>query len=137
MRKTLIALLFAATLPAVALAMPEHGQRHGGEHHGRHFFKELDLSQEQRQQIGKLMGGQMKERHSITQRYLDKLPAAEQQAMKAELQAAETQRHDAIRALLEPAQQKAFDEQQKKREERRAEQAEFQAWKAQQASKTE
>lgn len=137
MRKTLIALLFAATLPAVALAMPEHGQRHGGEHHGRHFFKELNLSQEQRQQIGKLMGGQMKERHAITQRYLDKLPATEQQAMKAELQAAETQRQDAIRALLEPEQQKAFDEQQKKREERRAERAEFQAWKAQQASKTE
>lgn len=137
MRKTLIALLFAATLPAAALAMPEHGQRHGGEHHGRHFFQELNLNPEQRQQIGKLMGGQMQERHAITQRYLDKLPAAEQQAMDAELQAAKTQRQDAIRALLEPEQQKAFDEQQKKREERRAERAEFKAWKAQQASKTE
>ena len=54
MRKTLIALLFAATLPAVALAMPEDGKRHGGEH-GAQMLKELDLSKEQRQSIGKLM----------------------------------------------------------------------------------
>ena len=75
MRKTLTALLFAATLPAVALAMPDEGPHHGGmrgEPHGM-MFKELDLSREQRESIGKLMREQMKSRHDITQRYLDNI----------------------------------------------------------------
>ena len=77
MRKTLIALLFAATLPAVALAMPEDGKRHGGEH-GAQMLKELDLSKEQRQAVGKLMREQMDSLRTITQRYMDKLPATEE-----------------------------------------------------------
>lgn len=132
MRKTLTALLFAATLPAVALAMPDEGPHHGGmrgEPHGM-MFKELDLSREQRESIGKLMREQMKSRHDITQRYLDKLPEAEQKAMQQELEAARKQQHDSIRALLKPEQQKSFDELTKKMEERRAERAEFEAWKA-------
>ena len=132
MRKTLTALLFAATLPAVALAMPDEGPHHGGmrgEPHGM-MFKELDLSREQRESIGKLMREQMKSRHDITQRYLDKLPEAEQKAMQQELEAVRKQQHDSIRALLKPEQQKGFDELVKKMEERRAERAEFEAWKA-------
>lgn len=132
MRKTLTALLFAATLPAVALAMPDEGRHQGGirgEPHGM-MFKELDLSREQRESIGKLMREQMKSRHDITQRYLDKLPEAEQKAMQQELEAARKQQHDSIRALLKPEQQKDFDELVKKMEERRAERAEFEAWKA-------
>ena len=132
MRKTLTALLFAATLPAVALAMPDEAPHHGGmrgEPHGM-MFKELDLSREQRESIGKLMREQMKSRHDITQRYLDKLPEAEQKAMQQELEAARKQQHDSIRALLKPEQQKDFDELVKKMEERRAERAEFEAWKA-------
>ncbi|MES2821481.1 MAG: Spy/CpxP family protein refolding chaperone [Pseudomonadota bacterium] len=139
MRKTLIALLLSTTFPA--MAMTEHGQgahegREGGHRHG-HMLRSLDLNPEQRQQMGPLMREQMKNRHSITQRYLEKLPAAEQQAMEAELQAAQKANESAIRALLNPEQQKAFDAQQAKHQERRAERAEFQAWKAQQASKTE
>jgi periplasmic protein CpxP/Spy len=129
MRKTLTAALFALTLPALAIAMPEGGPRQGGEH-GSRMFKELDLSKEQQRDMRKLMGEQMKNRHEITQRYLGKLPAAEQKAMQDELKAAENKQHDAIRALLKPEQQKAFDEHQKKMQERRAEMAEFKTWKA-------
>ena len=132
MRKTLTALLFAAALPTVALAMPDEGPRHGGMRGEPHdmMFKELDLSREQRESIGKLMREQMKSRHDITQRYLDKLPEAEQKAMQQELEAARKQQHDSIRALLKPEQQKDFDDLVKKMEERRAERAEFEAWKA-------
>ena len=138
MRKTLTAVLLALTLPTLAMAMPEGSSRHGG-HHGEHcsrMFKELDLSKEQHREIRKLMGEQMKGRHAITQRYLEKLPAAEQKAMQAELQAAKDEQHNAIRALLTPEQQKAFDEHQKKMQERRAEHKAFKAWQAEQAKKS-
>lgn len=138
MRKTLTAVLLALTLPTLAMAMPEGGPRHDGGHHGEHgsrMFKELDLSKEQHREIRKLMGEQMKGRHEITKRYLDKLPAAEQKAMQEELKAAKDQQHSAIRALLNPEQQKAFDEHQKKMEERRAERQAFKAWQAEQAKK--
>ncbi|MCZ4321820.1 Spy/CpxP family protein refolding chaperone [Pseudomonas anguilliseptica] len=137
MRKTLTAVLLALTLPtlAMAMAMPEGGPRYGGGEHGSRMFKELDLSKEQQREIRKLMGEQMKGRHEITKRYLDKLPAAEQKAMQDELQAAKDKQHSAIRALLKPEQQKAFDEHQKKMEERRAEHQAFKAWQAEQAKK--
>jgi Spy/CpxP family protein refolding chaperone len=138
MRKTLTAVLLALTLPTLAMAMPEGGSRHGGGYHGEHgsrMFKELDLSREQSREIRKLMGEQMKNRHAISQRYLDKLPAAERQAMQDELKAAKDKQHSAIRDLLKPEQQKAFDEHQKKMEERRAERQAFKAWQAEQAKK--
>lgn len=141
MRKTLTALFIAAALPTFAMAAPaandlppppmegghmmgQHGPRHGGP------MKELNLTREQRQQMGKLMGEQMKARHEITQRYLAKLPAAEQKALKDELKASHEKTQQDIRALLTPEQQKKFDELQKKREQRKAEWAEFQQWKA-------
>ncbi|WP_172146425.1 Spy/CpxP family protein refolding chaperone [Pseudomonas tumuqii] len=142
MRKTLTALLLALTLPTLAMAMPEGGPHHGdgyrhGDRHGSRMFKDLDLSQEQQREIRKLMGEQMKSRHEITQRHLEKLPAAEQKAMQDELKAAKDKQHSTIRDLLNPEQQKAFDEHQKKMQERRAERAAFNAWKAEQASKAE
>ena len=142
MRKTLTALLLALTLPTLAMAMPEGGPHYGdgyrhGDRHGSRMFEDLDLSQEQQREIRKLMGEQMKSRHEITQRYLEKLPAAEQKAMQDELKAAKDKQHSTIRDLLKPEQQKAFDEHQKKMQERRAERAAFQAWKAEQASKAE
>lgn len=146
MRKTLIALLFAASLPTVALAMPEGGQqrgeeRHGSQHqggkHGMQMFKELNLSQDQRQAVGKLMREQMDSRQSITQRYLDKLPAADKQALQDELKAAKDKNQQAIRALLTPEQQTSYDAAAQKMAERHAEMAEFQAWKAQRAEKAE
>lgn len=136
MRKTLTALLLAATLPALAIAMPMHegSPRHHDRNHG--MFKELNLSQEQRQEFRKLLGEQMKSRHEITQRYLDKLPEADKQAMHQEIEKARADRHKALRELLDPEQQKAFDEHQKKMEARRAEMAEFKAWKAEKEKKT-
>lgn len=97
MRKTLIALMFAAALPTVAMAMPEgptpgpmggpEGHMMGGPGHGEHGprgkggpFSQLDLSKEQREQIGKLMGDQWHARKDLVKKYLDKLPPAEQKA---------------------------------------------------------
>lgn len=134
MRKTFTALLLAATLPTLAFAMPDGGPRHHDRDHG--MFKELNLSKEQRQEFRKLMGEQMKTHGDITKRYLDKLPEAEKQAMKKELDQARANQHKALRDLLNPEQQKAFDEHQKKMEARRAEMAEFKAWKAEKDSKT-
>ncbi|MNN48622.1 periplasmic protein [compost metagenome] len=148
MRKTLTALLIAATLPTFALAatpaatdstpheagmhMDGHGKRFGG---GHGMFRDLDLSREQRQQMGKLMGEGMKSRHDITERYMQKLPAAERKAMEDELKASREKTQKDIRALLTPEQQKKYDELQKKRELRKAEWAEFQEWKAQKDAK--
>lgn len=131
MRKTLTALLLAATLPTLAFAMPDGGPRHHDRDHS--MFKELNLSKEQRQEFRKLMGEQMKTHRDITKRYLDKLPEAEKQAMKKELEQTHANQHKALRDLLNPEQQKAFDEHQKKMEARRAEMAEFKAWKAEKA----
>ncbi|MFK0088862.1 LTXXQ domain protein [Pseudomonas sp. NPDC090755] len=137
MRKTLIALMFAAALPTVAMAMPEDGSRHGDHHRGGAPFAQLDLSREQRQQIGKLMGEQMKSRQEITQRYLEKLPAADQKALKDELQAKKDKTQADIRALLKPDQQKKFDELKKEQDARSAEWNEFKAWKAEKATKAQ
>jgi protein CpxP len=135
MRKTLTALLIAAVLPSVAMAMPSHepqqGSKHGQHHrhHGAKAFHDLDLSKEQRREIGKVMGEQMKQRHDIHQRYLDKLPAAEKQAMQKDLKANHDKSQKDIRAQLTPEQLKRFEERQKNMQERRAERAEFKAWK--------
>jgi len=153
MRKTLIALMFAAALPTVAMAMPEgHGPMggpeghmmggtgHGGEHGMRGKggpFSQLDLTREQRQQIGKLMGEQREGRQQLVKKYLYKLPAADQKAMKDEMAAAKQKTQADIRALLKPDQQKKFDEMAKKRAERQAEWQQFQAWKAQQPQKAQ
>ncbi|QXI37150.1 Spy/CpxP family protein refolding chaperone [Pseudomonas xantholysinigenes] len=138
MRKTLIALMFAAALPTVAMAMPEGGPRHDGPHHrGDAPFAQLDLSREQRQQIGKLMGEQMQQRREITERYINKLPAGEQKALKDELKASHDKTDSQVRALLKPEQQKKFDDLQKERAARKAEWKEFQAWKAEKAGKAQ
>ena len=143
MRKTLIALMFAAALPTVAMAMPggdgPMGSRHGGEHHGRGDapYSQLDLSREQRQQIGKLMGEQMHDRKQLVEKYLEKLSAADQKALKDEIAAKQAKTQSDIRAVLKPDQQKRFDEMQKKRAERQAEWKQFKEWKAQQAPKAQ
>ena len=135
MRKTLIALMFAAALPTVAMAMPEgqgpmgpmDGPRHGAQmhDHGKGPYSQLDLSREQREQIRKIMGEQMHERKQLVDKYLEKLSPADQ---KAEAE---------VRALLKPDQQQKFDAIQKKQAERKAEWAEFKAWKAQQPQKAQ
>ena len=128
MRKTLIAVLFASTLPAIAMAMPDDGQRHHG---GRHSpFEQLDLTKEQRGEMRQLMGQQMKNHREITQRYLDKLPEAERNAMQKELNANQEKTQKQVRNLLKPEQQKKFDELHEQMAAKRADRAEFEQWKA-------
>ncbi|SDH97753.1 protein refolding chaperone Spy/CpxP family [Pseudomonas delhiensis] len=151
MRKTLTALMLAATLPTLAMAatpaatdtpppphmMGDHMKDGHGPRGGWHGpFKALNLSPEQRQQVGKLMGDSMKNRHDITEKYLSKLPAADRKAMQDELKASHDKTQQDIRALLTPEQQKKFDELKKEREQRKAEWTEFQQWKAQKDGKT-
>ncbi|WAE50755.1 Spy/CpxP family protein refolding chaperone [Stutzerimonas frequens] len=136
MRKSVVALFIATALPALAFAMP--GGMHDGPHGGKkapHMFQDLDLTREQQREMRKLMGAQMKQRQAITQRYLDKLPEAERQAMQKDLDASREKTHQSMRALLKPEQQKAFDEGLKKMEDKRAERAEFLKWKAERDQK--
>jgi Spy/CpxP family protein refolding chaperone len=83
------------------------------------------------------MGEQMQQRRDITERYLNKLPAADQKAMKDEIKANHDKTEGQIRALLKPDQQKKFDELQKERAARKAEWQEFQAWKAEKGTKAQ
>lgn len=139
MRKSLIALLFATALPAAAMAMPgamhEGGQCPMGGKQGPRMFQELGLTGDQQREMHKLMGEQMQQRRAITQRYLDKLPEAEREAMQDEIQKGRDSTHQQMRALLKPEQQKAFDESLKKMEAKRAERAEFIKWKAERDQK--
>ncbi|MGY4490100.1 LTXXQ domain protein [Pseudomonas sp. TE3610] len=149
MRKTLMALMFAAALPTVAMAAPEGGPGPGfgpgpeggpGMHHERgprDGFGKLDLSPEQRQKVGQLMGEERKIDREVLHKYLEKLPAADQKAMKDELAAKHEKARADIRAVLNPTQQKQFDEMKKKEDARRAEWKEFQAWKAQKDQKAQ
>ncbi|AHL75869.1 hypothetical protein CH92_12495 [Stutzerimonas stutzeri] len=133
MRKTLIAMLFASTLPAIAMAMPDEGHRqHGGKHAP---FEQLDLTKEQKQKMRELMGEQMKSHREITQRYLDKLPEAERTSMQNELKSNKEKSQKQIRDLLKPEQQKKFDAMQEKMAAKRAERAEFKQWKAERDQK--
>ena len=144
MRKTLSALLLAAALPALAIAAPgpddmgPYHMRGDGYHHGGHMMmKGMDLTTEQRQKIRSQMREQVKSKHEITQRYLDKLPAADKAAMQKELQDNRDKTDKIIRDALTPEQQKRYDEMQKEREARRAERAEFEAWKAERDKKAQ
>ncbi|UUY08106.1 Spy/CpxP family protein refolding chaperone [Pseudomonas sp. J452] len=148
MRKTLIALLLAGALPTLALAMPEGGPRDNqhcgqdgmrGEHRGpgMRMFKDLDLSAEQRAQMGELMRERKNGPQEITQKYLDKLSETDKQALHKELENARLEHDKAIRAILTPEQQKTFDAHKAEMDKRRAEREEFAAWKAEKDSEAE
>lgn len=141
MRKTLAALLIAAAIPTAAFAMPDKAASCGpdskpGMHqkgfHGKHHdgFRGLDLTREQRQDIGRIMSEQRKAQHEIHQRYLDKLPQKDRDAMQKEMRDNRDKRQQEIRAKLTPEQQKHFDDMRKKMEERQTEWSEFKEWKA-------
>ena len=111
MRKSITALFLALALPTLAIAAPAEDHRPGpGGERGPSLFQELDLSKDQQRQVHKLMSEHMNSQRELTQRYLDKLPAAEKQALEKERKASHDKQHDAIRALLTPTQQKIFDE---------------------------
>jgi len=151
MRKTLTALLFATTLPTLAIAAPgedDMGPYHmrsegyhdghmmrGGGHHDGYMMKGIDLTAEQRQKVRSAMREQMQTHREITQRYLDKLPDADKAAMQKEQEANRDKHQKAIRDVLTPEQQKQFDQMQKDMEKRRADRLEFEAWKAERDKK--
>lgn len=142
MRKTLTALLLAAALPTLAVAGPGMGDDHGAYHkrgdgHHGHMLRGLDLTPEQRQKVGEAMRENMQTQREINQRYLDKLPAADKAAMAKEQEASRAKQQKTIRDTLTPEQQKKFDELQVEMEKRRAERAEFEAWKAERNKKAE
>ncbi|HEY8330052.1 MAG TPA: LTXXQ domain protein [Pseudomonas sp.] len=151
MRKTLTALLLAASLPTLAIAAPgedDMGPYHmrgegyhdghmmrGDGHHGGSMMGGMDLTPEQRQKVRSAMREQMQTHRDITQRYLDKLPAADKAAMQKEQEANRDKHQKAIRDTLSAEQQKQFDQMQKDMEKRRAERREFEAWKAERDKK--
>ncbi|WP_268800204.1 Spy/CpxP family protein refolding chaperone [Pseudomonas huanghezhanensis] len=147
MRKTMIALMLAAALPTVAMAMPPAPADGGPAAHGPGMdgprmhragpFERLNLTPEQRQQIGQLMREQRRTHDELNQKYLAKLSPADQKAMQDEMTATRTKTEGTIRAMLTPDQQKQFDQIQKDEAQRRADRAEFEAWKAQKAQKTQ
>ncbi|MEB0041988.1 MULTISPECIES: Spy/CpxP family protein refolding chaperone [unclassified Pseudomonas] len=138
MRKTLIALLFAAALPTVAMAMPpEDGGGHSGGMHSHSPYSQLNLTPDQRQQIGRIMFEQKRNRDEVTERYLQMLTPAQQKSMQDELAAKHIKAQSDVRALLKPDQQKQFDVIQQQEAQRRADHAEFQAWKAQKAQQAQ
>ena len=108
MRKTLIALLFAAALPTVAMAMPEgqgpmgpmDGPRHGAQmhDHGKGPYSQLDLSREQREQIRKIMGEQMHERPDRVRHDAAEIAGMD---VAAGMAAAQVEGDDATRAELD------------------------------------
>ena len=138
MRKTLTALLLAASLPTLAMAATQESHVHKpmhGEHHSRSagMFKDLNLTAEQREKVGKLMREHRNDPREITQKYLNKLPQSDRDAMKKELESARQEHDKALRAILTPEQQKTLDARKAQMEKRRAERAEFEAWKAEKA----
>lgn len=135
MRLLISALALATALPVLAVAGPHEGgmSRHAGAHHGG--YNSLDLTREQKGQIQQIKRDQMQERKNITQRYLDKLPAADRTAMQRDHDANQEKAKKAVRAVLTPDQQKRYDEQQQQREAHRAERAEFEKWKAERDAK--
>lgn len=147
MRKTLTALFIAAALPTFAMAAPaandlpplpmegghmmgQHGPRHGGPDEGTE--PDPRTAPADGQTDGRTDEGPPRDH-----------PALPGQAAggRAEGPEGRTQgqprRPRRIRALLTPEQQKKFDELQKKREQRKAEWAEFQQWKADKKSTTD
>lgn len=135
MRKSLVALLFAAALPTLAFGMP------GGMHDGPMAAKSpahvpgAGPDKGTAARNAQADGRTDEAAPGDHQRYLDKLPEAERQAMQKDLDASREKTHQSMRALLKPEQQKAFDEGLKKMEEKRAERAEFLKWKAERDQK--
>lgn len=147
MRKTLSMLLLAAALPAAAIAAePGHSGYGMGpdDYHHRKWegmpgmmgpMHGLNLSEEQRKAAQEAYRQAAKEKREITQRYLDKLPEADKEAMLKEVQASRDKADKAFRAQLTPEQLKMFNERKAEQEKHRAEWEEFRKWKAEKEAK--
>lgn len=157
MRKFIPALLLTATIPALAIAAPAGKGPQGGPgfgphcegsgHHARdgfgpniakhdnHGMAGANFTPEQRKKMGDIMREQAKKRSDIQQKYYNKLSDADKKAFEAELKQSREDARKEMRAVLTPEQQKRFDENQKRHEERKKEWQEFQQWKASKTGK--
>ena len=133
MKKSVLALAFALAIPSFAFAsapdaaqLPviehadqvpgphgehkgdhkgEHGKRGPGYDHGfKQIKKELALTDEQSKVVKEASTTEMRAHFDIVQKYLDKLPAEDQAAMKKEHEAAAQLRRDEILKTLNPEQ---------------------------------
>lgn len=148
MKKFIPALLLTTSIPLLAMAAPPAPPAQPAPPHavpgdvpppphkaGPHAAGFKNLTPEQHAKMREIMQTQDKKRKEITRKYLDRLPEAEKKAMHDELNQSREDASKAIRAILTPEQQKAFDEQKTKRDAHMKEWKEFQEWKANQAKK--
>jgi len=98
--------------------------------YGKRDFKDLNLTREQKEQIKNIRHEQHKNMFAIRDKYWNKLPNAEQQAMQKELNQSKLNSNNQIKKLLNKEQQAKFDDRQKQRDINRQEWDEFQKWKA-------
>lgn len=140
MRKTLTALFIAAALPTFAMAAPAandlppaDGRRpHDGPARSPAWRPDEGTGPDPRtapadgQTDGRTNEGPPRDHPALP----GQAAGGQAKALKDELKASHEKTQKDIRALLTPEQQKKFDELQKKREQRKAEWAEFQQWKA-------
>ncbi|AWM81602.1 hypothetical protein DKL61_15355 [Gammaproteobacteria bacterium ESL0073] len=149
MKKLIPALLFTTSIPLLVMAEPPEahnssapmpcGMSGPGTHMqspmrmGPHAAGIQHMTPEQHAKMQEIMQEQHKKRQDITKKYLDKLSDSEKKAMRDELNQTREETSKAIRAILTPEQQKTFDENKKRRDERMKEWQEFQDWKANKA----
>ena len=76
---------------------------------GHDMVSRLGLSDDQKTKLQELHKSFHQERHSITEKYLDKLPSADKESIKGEMKAAQDKQDSNFRALLNPDQLKKFD----------------------------
>lgn len=112
----------------------ERGEGHGMRGERGFGMRGLDLSAVQRDAMRDAMRDYMQRERDRVQTYLDKLPAAEKQAMQKDAEASLAERDKAIEAVLKPEQLKRYQEMRAEREKRHAERLEFEAWKASKAA---
>lgn len=136
MRKSLLALVFTAALPTIALAGPmSEGCPFDGANYKEHAeiphgLKSLDLTPEQLKAISKAADEQRDTKKDILTRYLEKLSADDKAALQKDLLANKAARDKTIRQVLTPEQLKKFEEKKEKAKAMHAEWEEFQKWKA-------
>lgn len=148
MKKLIPTLLFTTSIPLLAMAEPPapHNPpmpcKMSGSAHmqapmkmGPHASGMKNITPEQHEKIRGIMQAQHKKRQDIAKKYLDKLSDSEKKAMHEELNQSREETSKEIRALLTPEQQKAFDENKKKHDDRMKEWQEFQDWKASKTKK--
>lgn len=109
MKKVLLGLALAMSLPTMAMAFPgdQGGPRQGGGPGEmiRQAQQELGLSQDQTKTLRDATQEEMRAHFEITMRYLDKLSDADKAAMKKEHEEASKKRQTKVMGMLTPEQQ--------------------------------